>query len=504
MSLQGLPWCAALGGALLAAWMVLQAHGTINNDGLLYIEAARLFSIGQWQAGLKLYNWPLYSLLIAGVHRISGLGLQACAHLLAVFAFALMSRGLVVLVREVGGDRRAMWAAMLLLFASPYLVGDILPMVVRDHLFWAAHVWSLVYFLRFCREPAMRHAWGWGGAAMLAVLLRIEALTHLLLLPAVVLADGTLSWPERWRRLLRAHALLLVAGATLLAAYAVIPALHVEHLGRLQDPLHVLLGAWNQLTHGLAEKAGTYGEQVLGPFLDDYARSGLLLTLGYVLLVKVLGAAGWPQLGVALWGRLQERGPGQPYDRVFVWLVVLGLVNGLCILLANFLLPKRYLLTIGFVILVYAAFGMQAIWARWLAHRRGGWKERLVFPALLGALTLQFLWVVWPSDPQKMPALQAAHWLKRHVPPDSRVYYDARRIRYYVSGDASDRTEDPWPVVQVYFDTREIYWYDYAVVRVHRKFPEREKYLTAHVGAPPVASFADGHGNQVLIYRTRR
>lgn len=501
---QGLPWLAAFGGALLAAWMILQAHGTINNDGLLYIEVARLFALGQWQAGLKLYNWPLYSLLIAGVHRISGLGLQVCAHLLAVFAFALVSSGLVVLVREVGGDRRTMWAAMLLLFASPYLVGDILPMVVRDQSFWAAHMWSLVYFLRFYREPAMRHAWGWGGVAMLAVLFRIEALTHLLLLPVVMLADGTLSWHERWRRLWRAHALVLVACVALATAYAAIPALRVEHLGRLQEPLHVLQSAWGQVMHGLGDKARVYGEQVLGPFLDGYARSGLLLTLGYVLLLKTLGSAGWLQLGVALWAGVRGCGPGRPWERVFAWLVILGLVNGLFILLANFLLPKRYLLPIGFVILVYAAFGLRDLYARWLTHRRGGWMGRLIFPALSGVLFLQFLAIVWPSDPQQMPALQAASWLKRHVPPDSRIYYDARRIRYYVTGDASDRTEDPWPVVQGYFDTQEIYWYDYAVIGVPRKFPERKKYLTARIGAPPVASFADRHGNQVLIYRTRR
>ncbi|MCX7626814.1 MAG: glycosyltransferase family 39 protein [Methylophilaceae bacterium] len=501
----GLPWMAALCGALLAGWVILQSHGAINSDGILYVEAARLFALGQWQEGFQLYNWPLYSLLIALVHHVSGLGLQASAHGLAIVAFALTSAGLTVLVREAGGGCGTMVAAMLLLFASPYLVGDVLPMVVRDHLFWAAHVWSLVFFLKFYRQHTLGLAFGWGVTAILAVLLRIEALTYLVLLPWVVLADSSHPWRARWRILLRAHALLLLGLGVGAIAYALTPGLQPEHLGRLRDPITVLLGAHEQLSHGLDSKARIFAEQVLGPFLEDYASSGLLLTLGYILLVKALGSAGWLQLATAVWGCMVGRSASlKPFHKLFAWLILLGMANGAFILLAKFFLPGRYLLPIAFIILVYAAFGGEALYKRWLSGVRSSRLQRGMLLALGIAFVVQFGLILRPQDPEKMPTLQAARWLKNHVSKDDRIYYDARRIRYYVTGDSSDRTEDPWPVVQEYFESGKIRAFDYAVVRVSRKNPEREDYLTARLGIPPVARFEDGRGNRVLIYRTRR
>lgn len=90
-----LPWIAAILGAILACWVILQEHGSINQDGVLYVEVARLFSIGEWQQGLVIYNWLLYPLLMAGVHHVTGLSFQFSVHAWAVFAFAMTAMSII-------------------------------------------------------------------------------------------------------------------------------------------------------------------------------------------------------------------------------------------------------------------------------------------------------------------------------------------------------------------------------------------------------------------------
>lgn len=501
----GLPWLAAMVGAVLAAWVIFQNRGEINSDGILYIEVARLLSLGQWQAGLSLYNWPLYPLLIMLVHKLSGLGFQSAAHVLAGVAFAVTSGGLLVLIREVGGNRPTLLAGMILLFSSPYMVGNILPMVVRDQSFWAAHVWSLVFFIRFYRERTLRQALWWGVTGSLAVLFRVEAITYLLLLPLVVLHDEHYPPRERVRQLIKAHMLVLSALAAIVVAFVVYPSLHPEHLGRLQDPVAVAGRVYQQLVNGLSEKANTYGEQVLGGFLKDYALGGLLLTLGYAFLFKVLSVAGWLQTWVAMWERVTPVDTfKKQFNPVFYWLLLLGIGNALCIILANFLLPKRYLMPIAFIVLVYAAFGLHTLYEQWAKSTYSVGLRRFVFPGVVVVLLIQLLAIIWPNDPEKLPALQATNWLKLHAHGSDRIYYDSRRMQYYVTGDSSDRTEDDWQKVYEIFRTGEVKQFDYAVVRISRKQQEHQVLLTNLAGGAPVAAFDNGRGDLMLIFRFGR
>lgn len=500
----GVVWLAMLIGALLAFWMVFQEHGAINSDGIMYVEVAKLFSAGKWHEGIKLYPAPLFPYLILVVHNLSGLGYQISAHALAIFGFAVASGGLVVLVRTVGGDRFTMLAAMLLLFASPYLVGDVLSMILRDQLFWAVHLWSLIFFIRFYRDDDFRDAMAWGALAALAVMFRIEALSYLLFLPLAFLADYSCTWRRRWLRLARANlvliGVLLVAGAVIV----LFPSLRMERLGRLQDPIYIAMKVVEQLSHGLDVKSRIFAEEVLGKFLKDYAFSGLLITLLYALITKALSSAGWLQLAVALFGRssgLRARVPS--FNSIFIWLILLGLVNAVFILFAQFLLPKRYLVPVAFVILIYAAFGLQNLYDAWVARKADHVANRWILPGVGCALAVQMLMAIWPSS-HPNPEIDAARWLNEHASPDSSIYYDSRRIRYYTTGDSSNRKRDAWPKILEHFEGDTIRQYDYLVVRISKNNPERQEMLTLRAGVQPQASFDNGRGDKVLIYQITR
>lgn len=501
-----LPWLAAFLGTLLAAWVVFQAHGAINSDGIMYVEIARLFSTGQWQAGLNIANWPLYPIMVMIVHRLTGLDFQKAAHLLSILAFAIVGSGLTVLIRDVGGARRTMLAGMLMLFASPYIVGDVLPMVVRDQLFWAAHLWSLIFFIRYYQRFSLMNAWGWGVTAVFAVLLRVEALTYLVMLPLVLLVKPQLPWRNRWNCWLQANWVLLLIVAVIACAFILIPSLRLSSLGRLGEPMSVMQQVHAQFAHGLESKSKIFAENVLGDFLKDYAMSGLLMTLLFILMLKTVSVAGWPQFTAVIAGKsVKNNGAHKPLcSEIFCWLIILGLINCSSILVTNFLLSKRYLIPIGLIVLVYSAFGLTALHNVWQDEKNINLLRRGFFPGLVMVIILQLAATIWPNDSDKNPSLAAAKWLVEHRVDKFLVYYDSRRIRYYVNGDSSDRTEDEWPAVQQYLQNGLIRQFDYAVVRVARKNIERQEYLTQTLGAQPLAVFANGRGDRVLVYQVKR
>jgi hypothetical protein len=163
-------------GMLIACIVMYIQHGWINDDSVLYFEMARLFSIGEWKQGVSLFSWPLYAALISAVHRATSLSLQTSAQLLNVVFFGLTTFSFTRLILLAGGKKTTMIYSALLLFSSAYIVGDVLPMLLRDQGFWAMFLTSLVYFIQYYREHKIRYALLWQIFAILALLFRIDGL----------------------------------------------------------------------------------------------------------------------------------------------------------------------------------------------------------------------------------------------------------------------------------------------------------------------------------------
>lgn len=501
IALERLPWLGALFALPLSAWVILKAYGNINVDGILYLEAAKHFAAGQWRNGFDLYNWPFYSLLIALIHKLTGLGFEASAHCLSGASLALLTAGLLTLVREVGGNRRTMVAAGFLLFASSTIVRTYLPMVMRDPSYWACHLWSVVFFLRFYARHRWQDAFAWGLLSAAATLFRIEGLTYMVMLPLLILLQEV---PDKKRFFIKANTVLLLAAFGVLLAILFHPALDLHKLGRLGDPMRLLQGAYQQLSHGLHEKAHIYADKVLGNFLSDYALDGLVLTLIYTLLLKAASAAGWLQFLIAAYARRYLHPQQLPaFQNVFFWLIVLGIAPAAFEILSAFLLPKRYLMPIGLVILVYAAFGLAALYQAWQQSSRqlaSNWQ----FLLAIGLLAIQLGMTLSPSanGQKKHYEFDAANWLKKHASADSHIYADSARLRYYANADQPFRrdmiTEDE---IQNLFQSGEIARYDYILATISSERQTLESSLAEHTHSSPIAVFDNGNGKRILIYR---
>lgn len=512
-----LPWLGAIIAALIACWVNYQAHGVINNDGILYLEVAQLFDAGQWRQGVATYNWPLYPFLIMLVHQFSGLGFQISANLLAVLFFAATGLGLATLIRDLGGSRNTVIAGLALLLATPYLVGDILPMVVREHGYWAFHVWSLVYLLRFMQHHTWCNAILWGMLAIVCVLFRIEGLTYLVLAPLAMLADGSMPLAQRMRALCKANSILIATGVILAVLLMGHPALSLDDMGRLRDPGMILNMVLEQLSTGLARRADIIGQQALGSYLDDYGLPTLLLGMTYILLFKAATVTGLLQTGLAIgfWKKIKGGIPA-PYWRLLCWLLILGLLNAVVILIKGFILPKRILIPIGIVIILMAAFGA----AHLMDDMRNRPVVRNLFIALAAILLLlQFVSALRPSSPETRYERDAVEWVMQQSSAGSKIFFETDRMAFY-SGKSVHRSSD-WASIQEarwrnalspaqtqtanpsqrQTALNEMADYDFMLVLIQGMNSQKESQLTEHLGQP-VASFEGPRGKKkILVYR---
>jgi hypothetical protein len=438
-----LAWLLTVIGALIAMQINYIQHGWINNDSVLYFEAARLFSIGEWKSSFELWGWPLYPALIALVHTISGFSLHFSAQILNVLFFGIATLSFLQLIRLCGGDNLTLLCGALLLFSSQYIVGDALQMLLRDQGFWAFFLAALVFFVRFYRSLSWADAIAWQLAIIVAMLFRVEGITYLLALPFVLLLNKPLPWSARGFSLLKAHCINLSAGVTI-AGYLLFKGLSVSHLGRLQEIFTSSL--LEELTHRLIVRADIMADKVLGNYLDDFAVEGLILTFLFIMLAKTISSAGWITVGLAAYaGRLRQRLIDHDTWKILAAVMTIALADMFLIILKVFVLSGRYVVPLSFMLIVLASFGMSEL----ISHLKT-WpsKKKWLIYILIALLTLGAVKNILPKRTGYNYQQDAVAWLKAHNPENLPVIYDNTRVRHYAGAPFIGSRVDHWDKIE--------------------------------------------------------
>ena len=53
---------------LVSICIIFLQQGEINRDGIMYLSQSQYIVEGNWDKAMKTYNWPFFSILIAGLH----------------------------------------------------------------------------------------------------------------------------------------------------------------------------------------------------------------------------------------------------------------------------------------------------------------------------------------------------------------------------------------------------------------------------------------------------
>ncbi len=170
-----IPGVYYLTGALILTLAVrfylFKNYYTINNDGILYIEAARYFWDGNWTGGLGSFYPPIFPLLIAAAYPLTG-EWELAGQFWPLVLGVLVVFPLFGLIHRLYGPKVAL-AAIFLYAVSPYL--SRLSLHVRSEIPYTFFLVLGLYFLqRGIDRGNLFWVLGTGISAALATLIRSE------------------------------------------------------------------------------------------------------------------------------------------------------------------------------------------------------------------------------------------------------------------------------------------------------------------------------------------
>lgn len=456
--------------AILVCCRVLYIqHGWITNDSILYFEMARHFATGDWEAGKAVegYTWGFYPGLIALVHVISGLGLQASANLLIVSFFILLVSGLMRLVRIAGGNESTQSYAVLLLLGSGYIVGDILPMASRDLGYWAVMTHAVNQLILFYQHGRWKYAIHWQLLGLLAMLFRIEGAVQLLVLPLV-----GFMFSAKASRMIKSYA-LLIAGMLCLPLVMLFSSLSLDDLGRVKELFTGLQDIQLNVQQNLSQRVQVMRDQVIGEPFQEYAWVTFLLAYFSIATLKCLSVAGWSPTLLAFAERHSIKKSMEPvaYKILLFWMLLSWLIGCLITFKVN-LLSARYVALFGFVLIIFASFALQ----RLLHDKR---PMKLSRQAIL-TLSVIILMVGFVSNVKSKPEtfyyeIDAVSYVKSRLMPGDQVLYSSAKQRFYAGAAFDTRFDYSWEALDKRIAAGELQQYEYILLKFGDSIDEQKK-----------------------------
>lgn len=471
-------------GIVLALQINYIQHGWINDDSVLYFEVARLFSTGEWKQGVTLFNWPLYPLLISVIQKTLSLSIQASAILLNVLFFVITTYSFISIIRLAGGNKVTILCGAFLLFSSSYIVGSVLPMLLRDQGFWAAFLTSLVFFIKFYRGNKLHNALLWQVSAIIAMLFRIEAITFLVCLPLLILVQEKYTLKEKLKQFIVINTIPILGFISIAIALLAIPSLHLHDFGRLQEAITIFPRMINEIAKTFETKATIMGTQVLGDYFSDYGLVGVIVTLVSILTIKIVNLASWPVIGIFAISYKNNYYSNthlmhKDSARILLTTAFLSLLNATVIIASAFVLSNRYIISFGFVVFIFAAFHLTFILQALSRQNINTWHKSLLI-IFLTALCLSCIKNILPKGAGYTYEQDAIAYVKGFTVSNNRIFYVTPRSRYFAGATYTGRGYDYWSYTEKAIEDNSIYKYDYLVINldIDEFLPEREKILS--------------------------
>lgn len=497
----------AILGTLIASWIMYIQQGWVNDDSVLYFEAARLFSTGEWKSGLKLFPWPLYSLLISGLHLITGFSLHLSAQVLnAVFIF-ISFYSLLKLITLASGDKLTLLIASLLFVSTSYIFGDVVGMLLRDQGFWAFILTALVFFIKFYREGQLKDAIYWQVFAIISILFRIEAFTYIALLPFLLLTKPDTSVRKKIDLLLKSHILNLLVSASIPIAVLMSGSIHLNDLGRIQEIFTAFSDIKRNFTLHITEKVNIMGSDVLGEPLKKFAWSGLLMTLTLIVLSKCLLVAGLvPLILITSNYKSIKSAISSDVANILLMTAVIVIINGMLIILKVNLLSSRYVVLFGLIAIIFASFSARISLKQLKLNQLSNYSKLLLSLALVLSF-VTFILNILPKHEGYNYQKLATDYVKTQNKENKKVFYVSPRARFYAGEPYLDRGYDYWDYTLSAIEDGSIYEHDYLVINldIDENTGPRESLLKEKLTDYTLIKIIYGYKNKkrMLIYKKK-
>lgn len=479
-------------------------HGWINDDSVLYLEAAKLFSIGEWQEGWDFFHWPLYSILIALIHKATLLDIQTSAQLLNIIFYCITTLTLMNIIKIAGGTTSAQIFGALLLFSSNYITRDVLGMLMRDQGFWACFLLSIYFYIKFYQTPSYKLSIAWQAFLIFAILFRVEAVTFLCL-PLTLFLKKSPSLLTRAKAFLAANTLLIGLIFIGLISFKLLQLIPPEYLGRVNEIFSSGNAIGDNFASEMLKKAEAMRQLVIGETFKEFTWQTLILSFIFIALIKSIAVAGEiPLIILAIKMKYGGKLMNQEIKNILLFTALLSLINAVAIIFKVNLLSSRYVIAFGFVIIIFAAFSFDALYLKAKA-KNSNLISRALFMLLLSSTIACTFANLWPKKVGYNYEQDAVKYVLSKKSEYETVFYTTPRERYYAGEKFIARGYGYWDYIQSEINSNRIDGFDFLVIHLDGKSNnlENDQKLKSQLTSFSLEkTFYDiKHKNKILIYR---
>lgn len=488
----------ALVASLLLSLWVVYLDPVINNDGILYVEAAEHFRSGQWGAGLSLYKWPFYSLVIGAASAVTGLAGGHAAYAVNAALYVLLMLGFVALVRSLGAGRTVQWIALLVALAHPGL-NEYRAFVIRDIGYWASYLWALAYFFAYLQQRSNRLLTGWIVCSVLAFLFRVEGVLLFTVLPACLYA-----FECQGRKRALALALVAVITALILSAsplWQYLSELDMTDEALTTNPLEHLFSSWSTRASEVLTRLDALRWELDGITSRLMALAVYVSTSAFIMLYELVRSLGVVFSGLVVYSLVRSIRFARHGLRRW-WTIVAGIQVLLVFqfVFANFFLADRYAVALALTLLAVVPFCLERLWRDWQRSDRRLSVGSILLVLLLAVQTVDGL----DTATEKGHVKEAGLWLRANAATGSTLYSNSRILVYY-SGLRETRGDPSYTWEEAMSELWTDRWqaHDYFALVLSRSDTRHEVQLLKRIDTEPVKRFTNDGGSAVLIFRSR-
>lgn len=463
---------------LVSICIIFLQQGEINRDGIMYLTQSQYIVEGNWGRAMEIYNWPFFSILIAGLHQLTGLSLQYAAHMINVALFVLASFFFIKNVTLVSQKTNIIFATLILLTSIP-LMDDYLSMVLRDQGQWAGFMIGVYGYLRWIKSPQWTWALLWQVGFLFGALFRPECFMFNILLPLTHQLFIVKS--ERTKAFIQSISIPLVGLLLLFIMWLMFNAdINSIDLGRLNEIISRPTRFLNTILQPLAIETQNYYLRVL---IADFATSFKYFFLSYVVVHK--WAVGLGLLHLVLFGyAIQQRLILSPFFKALAIFFMLSSMITIINLYTTFVIANRYWVMNFWIVYIIAAIGLGHLWHTIKNSKHP--KQRLMMWGLVSILAIYFLNVII-DKPEQHYEQQAGQWVKDQHLDLNNIYFNQRRIAYYAGLLAFDSMDLK--------TAAKVIQYPYLMMRYDR-FTEVKEIS----GYQPIEYFPSKDNPKVIVY----
>jgi hypothetical protein len=408
---------------LVSGLIIILENGEINRDGLLYLGQTQLFVIGDWEKAFLLYTWPFYSFLIAGVHNVTGISLQAAAHSLNLVLFILSCFFFLKTIYLINQNKDSYIFGTLILLTSIPLMDDYLVMIIRDHGLWAGFMIGVYGYLRWVKNPQLTWALTWQLGFIFGTLFRPECLIFNILLP--ITHQLFIVKCDRFKIFLQSLSVLLIVLLIFLLLGIIYGyEIHLKYLIRLNEYPIRIFTFFKNIIQPLDVHSEDYYLRVL---ISDFSIGFKYLFFSYVSLYKWVSGLGIFHLFLFLYA-INKRLISASYSKAIYIFLIISILVPLINLISTFVIAGRYLVMNYWIVYIFAAIGFNQLWQN---VKNNNELNKIITKRALVFICIIYFFNVIIDKPGKNFEKEAGEWVKNNQIPILDIYFTSKRAAYY-------------------------------------------------------------------------